>query len=92
MKKENYKPELFNVTKSIVGQRKVCKGGPHFAPEDGVCWFCRRNIYDPRFYKAGGYSQRTTFENCDYVSGITIEKASTQMITGCPHCNRSYVD
>jgi len=43
---------------------------PHFAPTDGVCWNCGKQIY----------------------TGISLEKASTQLITGCPHCHRSYCD
>lgn len=43
---------------------------PHFAPPNGVCWCCYRQIYD-----------------C-----ISYKRASTSLITGCPHCHRSYCD
>lgn len=42
-----------------------------FAPKDGVCWYCKRNI-------------------CEGEHGITLEKLGDYIITGCPHCNRSY--
>lgn len=46
---------------------------PHFAPTNGICWGCRRNIYSaPR--------------------GYTVERAGEELITGCPHCHKSYVD
>lgn len=41
-----------------------------FAPSDGICWNCGKQIYD----------------------AITLEYASTQLVTGCPHCHRSFVD
>jgi predicted nucleic acid-binding Zn-ribbon protein len=43
-------------------------GNPAFAPSDGICWACHRQIYDR----------------------ISLETASTELITGCPFCNRSY--
>lgn len=43
---------------------------PHFAPTDGKCWTCGKQIYDL----------------------ITIEEAASSLITGCPHCHRSYCD
>ena len=27
-----------------------------------------------------------------HTTGITVEEASTKLVTGCPHCNRSYCD
>ena len=45
-------------------------GYPHFAPNDGICWDCGKQIYEK----------------------ITMEKATTELITGCPRCNRSYCE
>lgn len=41
----------YNIDKSIEGQRKYCKENnyPHFAPADGICWKCNRNIYEPPY-------------------------------------------
>ena len=78
---------MFNAPKSIEAQRKYCEDNkaPHFAPKNGICWNCGRNIY----------------EECQIVrvyidsirsKGITTEKAANSLVTGCPHCNRSYCD
>lgn len=68
----------YNVQESIKAQSKLCeeKGYPHFAPNDGRCWKCNKNIYEP---DERGF-------------GITTEKASKELVTGCPHCFRSYCD
>jgi hypothetical protein len=37
-----------DVSAKIVMQKRFCdtKGYPHFAPSDGVCYWCDRQIYD----------------------------------------------
>ncbi|MBA1335892.1 MAG: hypothetical protein HPY66_1710 [Firmicutes bacterium] len=95
----------FDVDKSIAAQKEYCeqKGAPHFAPYDGRCHCCKNNIYKPLGYKRGqsaswiGRTGYRSVENClleeaDYISGITVEKAGKELVTGCPHCNRSYCD
>lgn len=56
-------------------------GLPWFAPYDGLCYCCGRNIYKP-----------VTWESTGTTTGITVESASSMLITGCPHCHRTYVD
>jgi len=53
-------------------QADYCKrtGLPDFAPKNGICYSCHRQIYQ-------------------YISE---KKASTELITGCPICHRSYCD
>ncbi len=97
MKKEEYKEELFDVEKARKGQLEYCKrnNAPHFANRSGVCWYCGRQIYKPFFWKRGEYWQLkvvNTLDECDFVSGITVEKASRELVTGCPHCHRTYCD
>ncbi|HEI9782010.1 TPA: hypothetical protein SLN38_001419 [Serratia marcescens] len=62
-------------------QKKYCEEvkAPHFAPNDGVCFRCKRNIY-------------IRIDNGTYITGISIRQASRELVTGCPHCNRSYCD
>ena len=62
-------------------QREYCKEHslPHFAPDDGICFSCGQNIYRP-------------IEHKGYVTGISVERAGKELITGCPHCNRTYCD
>lgn len=56
------------------------KGYPHFAPMSGRCFKCNRDIYQA--YMIGDWESK----------GINVERASKELITGCPHCNRSYCD
>ena len=58
-------------------------GYPDFAPKDGKCWSCGLNIYLPKINQIG--------ENT-FVTGKTVKEASESLITGCPHCNKSYCD
>ncbi|MFU1797335.1 hypothetical protein ACM1RC_25950 [Paenibacillus azoreducens] len=77
---------MFDVQQSIKAQKKYCeeKQFPHFAPASGSCWSCGRNIYSP--IEKAGWNGKT------YTTGITVEKAGSELVTGCPHCNRSYCD
>lgn len=61
------------VRQAIAAQQQYCKEhkAPHFAPEDGFCYSCGKQIY---------------------VDGRDVEYASKNLITGCPHCHRSYCD
>lgn len=63
-------------------QRDYCDehGYPLFAPRDGLCYRCGRNIYLP----TNGSNGR--------VIGITVKEAGQKLITGCPHCNYSFVE
>lgn len=54
--------------------------GEGFAPKSGCCWRCSRNIY----------AEATI--NGRISKGYSVERASKEMITGCPHCYASFVD
>lgn len=58
----------------IEAQAQYCREHkvPRFAPEDGFCSSCGKQIYTNK--------------------GRNLEYASTEHITGCPHCSRSYCD
>lgn len=73
MNNKNEKKEN-DVQECIKAQAEFCKQNklPHFAPYDGRCWSCGRQIYGE--------------------PGYPLKKASSQLITGCPHCFRSYCD
>ena len=70
----------FNPLLAIKAQEKFCGDGPNFAPRNGICYRCHRNIYLP------------TNGNNGSVRGITVEEAGKKRITGCPHCNYSFVE
>lgn len=82
--------ETFNVNEAIKAQAKLCKekNYPHFAPHDGQCWDCGRNIYEK-----WERNENSSFGGTrKVVSGITVEKAGKELVTGCPHCHRTYCD
>lgn len=78
---------MFNAPTSIEAQRKYCEDNkaPHFAPRSGRCWSCGRNIYEE-------YKSVSFYSDHVRITGITTEKAANSLVTGCPHCNRSYCD
>jgi hypothetical protein len=73
--------ETFDVTLACKAQKKHCDntGDPHFAPPDGGCYRCSRNIYKQ-------------IDRGSYKTGISVERATKGVITGCPHCNYSFCD
>lgn len=76
----------YNVRVSIESQKKLCetKKLPLFAPYDGVCWNCHKNIYEP-------FKQSRDNDGVS-ITGITTAQAGTELVTGCPHCCRTYCD
>ena len=72
----------FNPKRAAEEQRRYCEDQecPMFAPSDGLCYRCGRNIYLPTNARNG------------VVFGITVDKAGSTLITGCPHCNYSFVE
>ncbi len=84
--------ETFNVEKACAEQERYCKEKhfPHFAPRSGRCDRCGKNIYkqiehDRYHVITGEFVGR-------YTTGISVERAGSELVTGCPHCNRSYCD
>jgi len=71
----------FDISKAMQAQKKLqaTKGYPHFAPEDGQCYECRKNIYEE-------------IDHGEFKTGISVEKATNKLITGCPHCHISYCE
>lgn len=53
---------------------------PVFAPSDGICCHCGRNIYLP-IHDVGAK-----------VLGITVQEAASGLITRCPHCSYSFTE
>lgn len=76
--------QTFNPTEAAKAQATYCDQHeiPMFAPSDGNCWACGRNIYDPMTYR--GHE--------DHTYGISVEEAGKRLISSCPHCNHSFVE
>ena len=75
---------IFDPAAAAKAQENYCEQHevPMFAPSNGICDHCGRNIYDPITYRG--------HENKTY--GISVEQAGKRLITSCPHCNASYTD
>lgn len=71
---KSFDNELWNedIRSCIEAQKQFCRENkaPHFAPEDGFCFSCGKQIYTRK----------------------NINSARNELITGCPHCHRSYCD
>lgn len=85
----------YNPSESIKAQKEYCEreGAPHFAPHSGNCWNCNLNIYEPRHWKYEmGRKIPVGKEESTVTTGVTVKEATESLVTGCPHCNRSYCD
>lgn len=73
----------FDIDLAKVAQRKYQDehNSPSFAPSSGVRWKCHQNIYSKIVDKERGWE-----------TGISVEEAGRTLVTGCPHCHRSYCD
>ena len=67
------------IQECIANQNKLCreKGYPHFAPANGVCYRCHRNIYQNYLLNNGQ---------------VSCGKSGLELVTGCPHCNLSFCE
>lgn len=88
---------MFDIPKAIKSQKEYCEeeSFPHFAPNTGRCWKCNKNIYEQIGWKIeNGRKIQVELNSPEqtYTTGITVEKARNELVTGCPHCNRSYCD
>lgn len=87
----------FNTLEAIQAQKKYCeeKDYPHFAPTSGRCYRCNKIIYEQIGWKIeSGMKFQVPLHSKElhHTTGITVEEAGSTLVTGCPHCNRSYCD
>ena len=75
-----YNPKKARESQSELQKEKVF---PAFAPKNGMCWSCHNDIYKPI---------TTTNGDIIYITGITLKSAAENLVTGCPHCRKSYCD
>lgn len=75
--------KTYDTIKAAKAQEAYCDQHecPIFAPSDGICPRCGKNIYEPH-----------SFRDHDAVYGFSIEAAGNQLITHCDHCNYSFVE
>jgi hypothetical protein len=74
------KPEpRYDTREAAAAQIAYCH--PQFAPgRSGRCYRCGRDIYQRKEWPDG------------HVTGISVEAAGNELITGCPHCHYSFCD
>lgn len=81
---KSFDNEIWNedVRACIEAQSNYCKENedPLFAPQDGFCHSCGKQIY-------ADYEEHGSIDR-----GESLEYARNNLITGCPHCHRSYCD
>lgn len=77
--------QTFNPIEARKAQAEYCEKTkePHFAPYSGKCYSCNTNIYEQK---------EQSYKDRKWLTGISVEEASKSLVTGCPHCNRSYCD
>jgi len=75
---------IFDPTEAAKAQEAYCDRNevPMYAPANGICYRCGRNIYDRITCLGGGKKSY----------GISVEVAGRSLITSCPHCNYSFVE
>lgn len=80
---------MYDIPKAISAQSDYCKqkDAPHFVPRGGICYKCHKNIYQEHEKTETFFGETRTRK-----TGITVEKAASELVTGCPHCNISYCD
>jgi len=77
--------KTFNSIEAAKAQEAYCNKHevPMFAPTNGWCSRCGRNIFEPYPVRHG--AETVTL-------GISVEEAGKRLISGCPHCNATFVD
>lgn len=72
------------IEEAVQKQLLFCKNHslPMFAPNDGECYYCKKNIYQ------NYYDQIE--DEASY--GIKIDEAGKRHITYCRHCSRTFLD
>lgn len=72
---------VFNSPVAQQAQKEYCTNNhaPHFAPVDGICFRCKKDIY-------------ARMDNGTFVTGISVRRAANELVLYCPHCGRSYDD
>lgn len=80
--KSNVIPDSgYDIMRAAKAQELYCEKEkvPHFAPFNGNCLSCHKNIYKKEM-------------RGEYSSGISVARAESSLVTGCPHCNKSYCE
>ena len=67
------------IQECIANQKKLCreKVYPYFAPTNGFCYRCHKNIY-----------QNYLLDD----DRVSCGKSGLELVTGCPHCNLSFCE
>jgi len=82
--------KLYDTEKAIEAQNYYCYKNEiiNFSPEDGSCFFCGKNIFEKRLITPTRVAETLK----PRYSGIDVATAGEELITGCPHCNKTFID
>ena len=86
LQKDSTEGRTFNIAVAADAQARYCveARSPLFAPGKGTCWNCGKNIYKAH--------RHVTRDGREYTTGYAVQEAEGRLITGCPHCHKSFVD
>ena len=78
----------YNVDEAIKAQKEFCekRHQPNLTPSRGKCYRCNRNIYELWEREVQGWGGVKEL----VMSGVSVEKAGSDFVTGCPHCGYSF--
>ncbi len=93
-------PQTYDALKAVVAQRAYCaeKSFPNFAG-GGICFSCNRSVFErlktrqvDQFVvtEEGGLLEDS--EPVQRETGISVQEAAATLVTGCPHCHRTFCD
>lgn len=84
--------ETYNTELAHKAQERYCKEKkyPHFAPRS-KCYRCGKDIYRAIEHECRDWRTGNPIGEI-YITGISVEKAGSTLITGCPHCNYSFCE
>ena len=90
---------MFDAVKAHAAQEEHCDKikAPRFSPgpyNNYRCYRCRQNIYSEKGHPVAERLRhgRVRLDLTKDVQGISVEKASKELICGCPFCNASFDD
>ena len=90
---------MYDPAKASEAQEKYCQenNAPHFAPNNYnryQCYRCNQNIYAEKGHPIAERLPRgkVRLNYSKDVPGYSVERASSELITGCPFCYASYCD
>lgn len=93
-------PQTYDIPQAVAAQRHYCreKGLPNFVGGGG-CLTCKRNVFalqKTRHHQTSEVDERGGLHpfgpETEHETGISVEEAGATLVTGCPHCHRTFCE